>query len=724
MRLLKGISLLGILWLGFLLSSCAENGDRQTDNEHQIDFSLYPETRKGEVVDRYFDTPVADPYRWLEDDMSPETGAWVTAQNAVTFGYLNKIPYRENIKKRIETLWNYEKVGAPFKEGAYSYFYKNSGLQNQYVVYRFRGNGEPEVFLDPNTFNGEGTTSLSTLSFSQDGSLAAYSISEAGSDWRKIIIINVETKQPLEDPIIDVKFSGIAWNGQDGFFYSSYDKPEGSRLSAKTDQHKLYYHRLGTAQQEDLVIFGGTPDQKRRYVGGDVTEDGRYLVISGAVSTSGNDLYLKDLKIPNAPLVTILDDTNSETYVIDNVGTELYIVTDRDAPNQRMVRVDADNPRPEKWKDVIAESEYVLSASTGGGYFFAEYMVDAVSKVYQYDYQGNQLREITLPGMGSASTIGGKREETKLYYSFTNYSTPPTIFELDLQGNTSAVFKASGAKFSSDDYISSQHFYTSKGGVQIPMMITHKKGLVLDGKNPTILYGYGGFNISLTPSFSIANAFWLEQGGVYAVPNLRGGGEYGKQWHDAGTQLNKQNVFDDFIAAAEYLVDTNYTSRDYLAINGRSNGGLLVGAVMTQRPDLIGVALPGVGVMDMLRYHTFTAGAGWAYDYGTAEQNPEMFEYLKGYSPVHNVKQGVQYPATMITTGDHDDRVVPAHSFKFASELQAKQSGQNPILIRIETNAGHGAGTPVSKIIEQHADKFSFTFFNMGFNELPVTVEE
>jgi len=724
MRLLKGISLLGVLWLGFLLSSCTENGDRQTDNEHQIDLSLYPKTRKGEVVDRYFDTPVADPYRWLEDDMSPETEAWVRAQNAVTFGYLNKIPYRENVKKRIETLWNYEKVGAPFKEGAYTYFYKNSGLQNQYVVYRIRGNGEPEVFLDPNTFNGEGTTSLSTLSFSQDGSLAAYSISEAGSDWRKIIIINAETKQPLEDPIIDAKFSGIAWNGQDGFYYSSYDKPEGSRLSAKTDQHKLYYHRLGTAQQEDLVIFGGTPDQKRRYVGGDVTEDGRYLVISGAVSTSGNDLYLKDLTMPNAPLVTILDDTNSETYVIDNVGTELYIVTDRDAPNQRMVRVDAANPRPEKWEDVVAETEYVLSASTGGGYFFAEYMVDAMSKVYQYDYQGNQLREIKLPGMGSASSIGGKREETKLYYSFTNYSTPPTIFELDLQGNTSAVFKASGAKFSSGDYISSQHFYTSKGDVQIPMMITHKKGLVLDGKNPTILYGYGGFNISLTPSFSIANAFWLEQGGVYAVPNLRGGGEYGKQWHDAGTQLNKQNVFDDFIAAAEYLVDTNYTSRNYLAINGRSNGGLLVGAVMTQRPDLIGVALPGVGVMDMLRYHRFTAGAGWAYDYGTSEQNPEMFEYLKGYSPVHNVRQGVQYPATMITTGDHDDRVVPAHSFKFAAELQAKQSGQNPILIRIETNAGHGAGTPVAKIIQQYADKFSFTFFNMGFNKLPVTVEE
>jgi len=722
MTVFKGMSLLVILWFGILLSACMESGDRKKDSERQINFSEYPDTRKGEVVDRYFDISIADPYRWLEDDMSPETGAWVTAQNAATFGYLNKIPYRDKIKKRIEALWDYEKVGAPFKEGAHTYFYRNSGLQNQYVVYRITGDGEPEVFLDPNTFNEEGTTSLSTLSFSQDGSLAAYSISEAGSDWRKIIIIDVETKLPLEAPIVDVKFSGISWNGQEGFFYSSYDKPEGSQLSAKTDQHKLYYHKLGTAQQKDPVIFGGTPEQKRRYVGGDVTEDGRYLIISGAVSTSGNDLYLKDLRAPNTPLVTILDDTHSEAYVIDNIGTQLYIVTDRDAPNQRMVTVDATNPKPEKWKDFIAETEYVLSASTGGGYFFTEYMVDAVSKVYQYDYQGNQIREIKLPGLGSVSSISGKREDARLYYSFTNYNTPPTIFELDVRGNTSAVFKTSDAKFVSEDYISAQHFYTSKDGVEIPMMITHKKDLILDGKNPTILYGYGGFNISLTPSFSIANAFWLEQGGVYAVPNLRGGGEYGKEWHDAGTQLNKQNVFDDFIAAAEYLIDSRYTSRDYLAINGRSNGGLLVGAVMTQRPDLMGVALPGVGVMDMLRYHTFTSGAGWAYDYGTSEQNPEMFAYLKGYSPVHNVKQGVQYPAAMVTTGDHDDRVVPAHSFKFTAELQAKQTGKNPILIRIETNAGHGAGTPVSKIIEQYADKFSFTFFNMGFNELPVTV--
>ena len=721
MTVFTKMPLVGIMCLSFSLIACLEQGDRQANNnKQQTDVSVYPETRKGEVVDRYFDTPVADPYRWLEDDMSSETEVWVAAQNEVTFGYLNKIPYREDVKKRLETLWDYEKVGAPFKEGNYTYFYKNSGLQNQYIVYRFADNGEAEVFLDPNTFSEEGTTSLSTLSFSHDGSLVAYSISEAGSDWRKVIIIDAETKKRLEDPIVDVKFSGIAWNGQDGFFYSSYDKPEGSELSAKTDQHKLYYHKLGTAQQQDQIIFGETPDQKRRYVGGDVTEDGRYLVISGAVSTSGNDLYLKDLSEPDSPLVTIVGDTSSETYVLDNIGSKLYVVTDRDAPNQRVVTVDAANPAPENWKDFIAETEHVLLASAGGGYFFAEYMVDALSKIYQYDDQGKRLREIKLPGLGSASAIAGNKDDTKLYYSFTNYSTPPTIFELDLKENVSTVFKVSGAAFASEDYISSQHFYTLKDGVQIPMMITHKKGLVLNGKNPTILYGYGGFNISLTPSFSITNAFWLEQGGVYAVPNLRGGGEYGKHWHDAGTQRNKQNVFDDFIAAAEYLIEDGYTSSDYLAINGRSNGGLLVGAVMTQRPDLMRVALPGVGVMDMLRYHTFTAGAGWAYDYGTSDQSLEMFEYLKGYSPVHNVNQGTEYPATLVTTGDHDDRVVPAHSFKFAAQLQEKNAGQSPALIRIETNAGHGSGTPVSKIIQQYADKFSFTLFNMGFQELPV----
>ena len=707
--------LLSILALSLLLGSCSES---QLSNDNERATFDYPKTVKGNVVDEYFDTRVPDPYRWLEDDMSHETGEWVMAQNKVTQNYLSVIPYREKIRDRIEKLWNYEKVGAPFEEGGFTYFYKNEGLQNQYVIYRIARDGQTEIFLDPNSFSDDGTTSLSSLSFSQDGSLAAYSISEAGSDWRKILVIDAVTKEAIEEPIVDVKFSGIAWRGQEGFYYSSYDKPQGSELSAKTDQHKLYFHQLGTSQKEDKVIFGATAEQKRRYVGGSVTEDGRYLIISGAISTTGNDLYLKDLTEPNSPLVTILDDTDAEAYVIDNVDTKLYIVTDKDAPNQKIVTVDASDPRPKNWKDFIPEAENVLLPSTGGGYFFAEYMIDALSIVYQYDYSGNRLREITLPGLGSSGRISGKREAEKLYYSFSNYNTPSTIYELDLESNRSKVYRESGVEFISDDYVSKQVFYSSKDGTRIPMMITHKKGLVLDGKNPTMLYGYGGFNISITPSFSTTNAFWLEQGGIYAVPNLRGGGEYGKRWHDAGTQLNKQNVFDDFISAAEYLIASGYTSSDYLAVNGRSNGGLLVGAVLTQRPDLMRVALPGVGVLDMLRYHTFTAGAGWAYDYGTAEQSREMFEYLQGYSPVHNVRQQA-YPATMVTTGDHDDRVVPAHSFKFAAHLQGKNTSQSPMLIRIETDAGHGAGTPVSKIIEQYADKFGFTLFNMGFNELP-----
>lgn len=707
--------LLSILALSLLLGSCSES---QLSNDNERATFDYPKTVKGNVVDEYFDTRVPDPYRWLEDDMSYETGEWVIAQNKVTQNYLSVIPYREKIRDRIEKLWNYEKVGAPFEEGGFTYFYKNEGLQNQYVIYRIARDGQTEIFLDPNSFSDDGTTSLSSLSFSQDGSLAAYSISEAGSDWRKILVIDAVTKEAIEEPIVDVKFSGIAWRGQEGFYYSSYDKPQGSELSAKTDQHKLYFHQLGTSQKEDKVIFGATAEQKRRYVGGSVTEDGRYLIISGAISTTGNDLYLKDLTEPNSPLVTILDDTDAEAYVIDNADTKLYIVTDKDAPNQKIVTVDASDPRPKNWKDFIPEAENVLLPSTGGGYFFAEYMIDALSTVYQYDYSGNRLREITLPGLGSSGSISGKREAEKLYYSFSNYNTPSTIYELDLASNKSKVYRESGVEFNSDDYVSKQVFYSSKDGTRIPMMITHKKGLVLDGKNPTMLYGYGGFNISITPSFSTTNAFWLEQGGIYAVPNLRGGGEYGKRWHDAGTQLNKQNVFDDFISAAEYLIASGYTSSDYLAVNGRSNGGLLVGAVLTQRPDLMRVALPGVGVLDMLRYHTFTAGAGWAYDYGTAEQSREMFEYLQGYSPVHNVRQQA-YPATMVTTGDHDDRVVPAHSFKFAAHLQGKNTSQSPMLIRIETDAGHGAGTPVSKIIEQYADKFGFTLFNMGFNELP-----
>ena len=679
----------------------------------------YPTTAKVDSIDTYFGTDVKDPYRWLEDDRSKETEAWVKEQNKVTFGYLEKIPFRKAIKQRLEKLWNYEKLGSPFKEGDYTYFYKNDGLQNQYVVYRTKGEGETEIFLDPNTFSEDGTTSLAGLSFTKDGSLAAYLISEGGSDWRKAIVIETETKKIVEDTLTDIKFSGLSWQGNDGFYYSSYDKPEGSELSAKTDQHKVYYHKLGTSQKEDRLVFGGRPEEKHRYVGASVSEDQRYLTLSAAVSTSGNKLFIKDLEDPNGLLIPIVNDTDSDNYVIENVGSKLYIVTNRNAPNKKIVTVDASDPKTENWVDFIPETENVLSPSTGGGYFFTEYMVDAISKVLQYDYEGNLVREVKLPGVGSAGGFGGKKENKEFYFSFTNYIVPGSSFKYNVETGVYEPYWTPEIDFNPEDYESKQIFYDSKDGTKVPMIITYKKGLELNGKNPTILYGYGGCNISLTPSFSIVNAVWLEQGGVYAVPNLRGGGEYGKKWHTAGTKTKKQNVFDDFIAAAEYLIDNKYTSSDYLAIRGGSNGGLLVGATMTQRPELMKVALPAVGVLDMLRYHTFTAGAGWAYDYGTSDESQEMFEYLKNYSPLHNVKEGVDYPATLVTTGDHDDRVVPAHSFKFAAELQTKQSGENPTLIRIETNAGHGAGTPVSKTIEQYADIFGFTLYNMGFEKLP-----
>ena len=716
--------LLPMIFLSLLITSCKEGlvtTETPKTNTKNI-FMDYPVTKKINVTDNYFGTVVNDPFRWLEDDLSDETEKWVDNQNDVTFEYLKSIPYRDQIEERLTELWNYEKVGTPFTEGEFTYFYKNTGLQNQYVVYRTGGDGATEVFLDPNGFSDDGTISLSSLSFSKDGSLAAYAISEAGSDWRKIVVIDAKTIEILEQPIIDVKFSGISWKGNEGFYYSSYDKPSGSELSSKTDHHKLYFHKLGEHQSLDKIVFGELEGQKRRYVGGRVTEDERYLVISGATSTSGNDLFIQDLSSPNSALVTILDNTDHEAYVIDNSGSTLFIVTDMDAPNQRIISVDAKNPQPENWIDFIPETENVLSPSKCGGYFFAEYMIDALSRVYQYDYSGNLIREIPLPGLGSVSAITGKKEATTLYYSFSNYITPATSFALDLQTNVSKVYQISGVEFNSDNFVSKQVFYPSKDGTMIPMMITHKKGIELNGKNPTMLYGYGGFNISLTPSFSTVNAFWLEQGGIYAVPNLRGGGEYGKRWHTAGIQLNKQNVFDDFISAAEYLIKNQFTSSKFLAINGRSNGGLLVGAVMTQRPDLMAVALPGVGVLDMLRYHKFTAGAGWADDYGTSDQSDKMFSYLKSYSPVHNVQERA-YPATMVTTGDHDDRVVPAHSFKFAAHLQDKNVSPNPMIIRIEKEAGHGSGTPVSKIIDQYADKFGFALFNMGFSELPVPID-
>ncbi|MEN2398173.1 prolyl oligopeptidase family serine peptidase [Flavobacterium sp. MC2016-06] len=696
----------------FLLMAITTAGISFAQNKIQ-----YPETKKGETVDVYFDTKVSDPYRWLEDDKSAETGAWVKAQNEVTYGYLDKIPFREELKKRMEKLWNYEKISAPFTEGKHTYYSKNNGLQNQSVVYRKGEKGNDEVFLDPNTFSKDGTTSLGGLDFSKDGSKAAYAISEGGSDWRKVIIIDALSKKVLEDTLVDVKFSGISWLGNEGFYYSSYDKPKGSELSAKTDQHKLYFHKLGTSQKEDKVIFGA--DQKRRYVGGYVTEDDHYLVISAANSTYGNELYIKDLTKPNSPIVTIVDNFNSDNNIIENEGSKLFIDTDLNAPNKRIVTVDVSNPKPENWKDFIKETENVLSPSTGGGYFFANYTKDAVSLVLQYDYNGKLIREIKLPAVGTAGGFGGKKTEKVLYYSFTNYTTPGSVFSFDPKSGKSEIYQKPKVDFKSEDYESKQVFYTSKDGTKIPMIITYKKGLKLNGKNPTILYGYGGFNISLTPSFSIANAVWMENGGIYAVANLRGGGEYGKKWHDAGTKLHKQNVFDDFIAAGEYLIAQKYTSSDFLAIRGGSNGGLLVGATMTQRPDLMKVALPAVGVMDMLRYNAFTAGAGWAFDYGTAQDSKEMFEYLKGYSPVQNVRKDTKYPATMVTTGDHDDRVVPAHSFKFASELQEKQAGENPVLIRIDVKAGHGAGKSVAASIQENVDIQAFTLYNMGFKALP-----
>ncbi|HAH56167.1 MAG TPA: S9 family peptidase, partial [Flavobacterium sp.] len=520
----------------------------------------YPETKKGETVDVYFDTKVADPYRWLEDDKSAETGAWVKAQNVVTYDYLSKIPFREALKSRMEKLWNYEKIGAPTKEGNYTYYSKNNGLQNQSVLYRKDAKGVETVFLDPNTFSKKGTTSLGGVDFSEDGSKVAYSISEGGSDWRKVILMDAESKKILEDTLVDVKFSGISWKGNEGFYYSSYDKPKGSELSAKTDQHKLYFHKLGTSQKEDKVIFGLS--QKRRYVGGSVTEDNRFLVISAANSTYGNELHIQDLTKPDAPIITIIDNFDSDNNVIENEGDTLFIETDLNAPNKRIISVNVNNPKPENWKDFIPETENVLSPSTGGGYFFANYMKDAVSFIKQFDYSGKLVREIQLPGVGTAAGFGGKKEEKTLYYSFTNYITPSSIFAFEPTSGKSEVYQKPKVDFRGEDYVSTQVFYTSKDGTKIPMIITHKKGVKLNGKNPTILYGYGGFNISLTPSFSIANAIWMENGGVYAVANLRGGGEYGKKWHDAGIKMQKQNVFDDFIASAEYLIAQKYTSSD------------------------------------------------------------------------------------------------------------------------------------------------------------------
>ena len=703
------------IFVSLLFLSCNESHKKNS----------YPETKKIPVTDIYFDKSVTDYYRWLEDDNSDDTKKWVIKQNNTTFKYLDEIPYRNDIKDRLEQLWDYEKISAPFKEGKYTYFYKNDGLQNQSILYRENNKNKAEVFLDPNSFSKDGTTSLSTLSFSKTGDLVAYSISEGGSDWRKIIVMNATNKKIIGDTLVDVKFSGIQWKLDEGFFYSSYDKPKGSELSDMTDQHKLYYHKLGTKQSEDILVYGGEKDQKHRYVGAKVSDNGKYLFISASKTTSGNISFLKDLNLnlKTSPLIRVDENYQTDSYLLHSDGEKLYIVTNSKAPNQKLIVVNARKPQEKYWKDFIPEGKYVLSPTAGGGYFFARYIADVITKVIQYDMDGVNMGEIKLPGLGTASGWSGKKDQEVLYFSFTNYHSPSQIYSYNPKTKTSIKYWEPRIDFDSNDYKSEQIFYKSEDGTKIPMIITYKKGIKFNGQNPTILYGYGGFNISIRPSFSIANAVWLEQGGIYAVPNLRGGGEYGKEWHKAGTQQKKQNVFNDFIAAAEFLIKNKFTNPEFLAIRGGSNGGLLVGATMTQRPELMKVALPAVGVLDMLRYHKFTAGAGWAYDYGTSEDSKEMFNYLISYSPVHNVKEDTNYPATLITTGDHDDRVVPAHSFKFAAQLQNKQNGENPVLIRIETNAGHGAGTPVSKRIEQYADIFGFTLFNMGFKVLPQKVK-
>ena len=677
----------------------------------------YPITEKRVVVDSYFETNIEDPYRWLEDDLSSETMKWVNSQNDVTFDHLNSIPYKNKLKDKLTKIWNYEKQTSPYYEGDYIYYYKNDGLQNQYVVYRKKANSEEEVFLDPNSFSNDGTISLTGLYFSENGKLVSYLISEGGSDWRKAIVMDTETKEIIGDTLTNIKFSGISWKGNDGFFYSSYDKPTGSELSEYTDRHKLYYHRLGERQKSDNIVFGNGKE-KYRYVYSSLSDDNQFLFITASNLTDGNRLFMIDLiKSPNR-IQVISNDETTDDNIVETDGDTFYIFTNFNAPNKRLVKTTVKKLNRKYWKDVIPESKNVFSVSSGSGYFFAKYLVDAISKVYQYDYDGDLIREIEMPGIGSSSGFYGEKEQKELYFSFSNYYTPGNIYSFNPENGDYDLYWKPEIEFNSSDYVSKQIFYKSKDGTKVPMIITHKKDLILNGKNPTILYGYGGFNISRTPGFSVTNAVWMDLGGVYAVPNIRGGGEYGKEWHNSGTKLNKQNVFDDFIAAGEYLISSNYTSSDYLALRGGSNGGLLVGAVMTQRPDLMKVALPAVGVLDMLRYHKFTSGAGWAFDYGTSDESEEMFKYLLSYSPIHNVKENTEYPATLITTGDHDDRVVPAHSFKFAAHLQDKNIGTNPVLIRIEKDAGHGSGTPLSKVIEQYSDIFGFTLYNMGIKKI------
>jgi len=673
----------------------------------------YPKTKKVEQFDNYFGTKVADPYRWLENDTSAETSAWVKAQNKVTFSYLDQIPFRADMKRRLTKIWNYAKYGIPFKEGKYYFFFKNDGMQNQSVLYIQEGlNGKPEVFIDPNTFSADGTISLNNVVASHDAKYMAYTLSTGGSDWNEIFVMDIASGKKLSDHLKWVKFSGIAWE-KDGFYYSRYDEPKkGGVLSGKNQYHQVYYHKIGTAQEQDKLIYKNKDYPLRNYTAA-TTEDEKYLFLYETESTSGNALYIKDLSKAEDNFTLIAKGFDFDYNVVDNIGDKILILTNRNAPRNKLIQISFPYSDTTKWKNIIPEQKEVLQqVQIIGGKIFTEYMKDAYSKAYIYSLEGKLLSDMELPGIGTLAGINGKKNDNIAFYAYTSFTFPTTIYKYDMLKNKSEVFKKPDIDFVSADYETKQVFYESKDGTGIPMFIVHKKGIKLDGNNPVLLYGYGGFNVSLTPNFSISRLVFLENGGIYAVANIRGGGEYGEDWHKAGIKLNKQNVFDDFIAAAEYLISSKYTSSQKLAISGGSNGGLLVGACMTQRPDLFKVAMPAVGVMDMLRFHKFTIGWAWAADYGSSE-DPEMFKYLYGYSPLHNIKDGVSYPATLVTTADHDDRVVPAHSFKFIATLQEKHKGDNPVLIRIETMAGHGAGKPTSKLIEEATDFWAFVFYNL-----------
>lgn len=673
----------------------------------------YPQTRRTDQVDNYFGTQVLDPYRWLEDQYSEETAKWVAAENKVTFNYLEQIPFRNKIKDRLTQIWNYEKRSAPFKKGNNYFYYKNDGLQNQAVLYKKASlDGPEEVFLDPNKLSADGTTSLSTTSFSHDNKYLAYSTSGGGSDWNTFYVMDVATKKQLSDKLEWVKFSGAAWQ-KDGFYYSRYDAPKDKALSNKNEYHKIYFHKIGTPQSADKLIYENKEKPLLNF-SAQTTEDERFLLIGGSEGTSGGTLAYKDLKDPKGKITWMVTSYESEYNVLDNIGDKLLIHTNKNAPNYKVVLMDPKKPAEANWKTIIPESQNVMSGVTMvGGKIIATYLKDAASQVVVYDVTGKKLNELQFPAIGTVAGFAGDKTDKETFYTFTSFTYPTTVYRYDIANNKSELFWKPEVDVNPEAYETKQVFYTSKDGTKVPMFIVHKKGLKMDGQNPTYLYAYGGFNISLTPSFSAVNLLWLENGGVYAMPNLRGGGEYGEKWHQGGMTPNKQNVFDDFIAAGEYLKKEGYTSTDKLAISGRSNGGLLVGATMTQRPDLAKVAFPGVGVLDMLRFHKFTIGWAWVPEYGSSDKE-DQFKNLYKFSPLHNIKEGVAYPATMVTTADHDDRVVPSHSFKFISELQSKGAGNNPYLIRVDVKAGHGAGKPTSLQIQEWADLWAFAYYNMG----------